>query len=44
MSYGHQVIKALVPFGYDYQHKLYLEFRIRGADFKFSISWVDKHR
>lgn len=41
MKHRHEVLKAFVPFGYEYRHRVYLEFRVLKFDFNFSIKWID---
>lgn len=39
MKYGHEVLKCYIPRGFLYEHRLYLEFKIYGAEFGFFIKW-----
>ena len=39
MKYGHEVLKCYIPWGFLYKHKLYLEFKVLGAEFEFFIKW-----
>lgn len=39
MKYGHEVMKCYIPWGFLYEHRLYLEFKVRGAEFGFFIKW-----